>query len=101
MVLKTGRFCEFTACTNYPTCKYLKQKTIGVPCPNCSQGEIVEQRSKRGKMFYGCSRYTELRLRRLGQASERKVSRLRRQRPGRKVTQALGGVASARTRVQV
>ncbi len=59
LVLKSGRFGEFTACSNYPTCKFVKQKTIGVPCPNCSQGEIVERRSKRGKTFYGCNRYPE------------------------------------------
>jgi DNA topoisomerase-1 len=59
MVLKQGRFGEFTACSNYPACKYVKQKTIGVPCPNCSQGEIVERRSKRGKTFYGCNRYPD------------------------------------------
>jgi len=56
---KYGRFGEFVACSNYPKCKYTKQKTIGVPCPNCSQGEVVERRSKRGKTFYGCSRYPE------------------------------------------
>ena len=59
LVLKYGRFGEFIACSNYPTCKYVKQKTIGVKCPNCSEGEIVERRSKRGKTFYGCNRYPE------------------------------------------
>ncbi len=59
LVMKYGRFGEFTACSNYPACKYVKQKKIGMPCPNCSQGEIVELRSKRGKTFYGCSRYPE------------------------------------------
>ncbi|HLG97662.1 MAG TPA: type I DNA topoisomerase [Bryobacteraceae bacterium] len=59
LVLKQGRFGEFTACSNYPNCKFVKQKTIGVPCPNCSQGEVVERRSKRGKTFYGCSRYPD------------------------------------------
>ncbi len=59
LVLKNGRFGEFTACSTYPTCKYVKQKTIGVPCPNCSEGEVVERRSKRGKTFYGCNRYPE------------------------------------------
>ncbi len=59
LVLKTGRFGEFTACSNYPTCKYVKHKTIGVPCPECSTGEIVERRSKRGKTFYGCDRWPE------------------------------------------
>ena len=59
LVKKFGRYGEFVACSNYPKCKYIKQKTIGVPCPNCSQGEIVERRSKRGKTFFGCNRYPE------------------------------------------
>jgi DNA topoisomerase-1 len=59
MVIKHGRFGEFTACSNYPTCKFVKQKTIGVPCPNCSEGEVVERRSKRGKTFFGCNRYPD------------------------------------------
>jgi DNA topoisomerase-1 len=59
LVLKTGRFGEFTACSNYPTCKYVKQKTIGVKCPECSEGEIIERRSKKGKTFYGCNRYPD------------------------------------------
>ena len=59
MVKKYGRFGEFVACSNYPTCKYIQQKTIGVKCPNCSEGEVVERRSKRGKTFYGCNRYPE------------------------------------------
>ncbi len=59
LVKKFGRYGEFVACSNYPTCKYVKQKTIGVPCPNCSEGEIVERRSKRGRTFYGCNRYPD------------------------------------------
>ena len=59
MVLKTGRFGEFTACSNYPACKYVKQKTIGVKCPDCSEGEIIERRSKKGRTFYGCNRYPD------------------------------------------
>ena len=59
LVLKTGRFGEFTACSNYPACKYVKQKTIGVKCPECSEGEIVERRSRKGKTFYGCNRYPD------------------------------------------
>ena len=59
LVSKHGRFGEFTACSNYPTCKYVKQKTIGVKCPDCSEGEISERRSKRGKTFYGCTRYPD------------------------------------------
>ena len=59
LVKKYGRYGEFVACSNYPTCKFVKQKTIGVPCPNCSEGEVVERRSKRGKTFYGCNRYPD------------------------------------------
>ena len=59
LVLKNGRFGEFTACSTYPKCKYVKQKTIGVPCPNCSEGEVVERRSKKGKTFFGCNRYPD------------------------------------------
>jgi len=59
LVVKHGRFGEFTACSTYKKCLYVKQKTIGVPCPNCSQGQVVERRSKRGKTFYGCDRYPE------------------------------------------
>ncbi len=59
LALKHGRFGEFTACGSYPQCRYVKQKTTGVPCPNCSAGEVVERRSKRGKTFYGCNRYPD------------------------------------------
>ncbi len=59
LVQKFGRYGEFVACSNYPKCKYVKQKTIGVPCPNCSEGEIVERKSKRGRTFYGCNRYPD------------------------------------------
>src|SRR5580700_5513055 len=59
MVRKYGRYGEFVACSNYPTCKHVKQKTIGVKCPNCSEGEVVERRSKRGKTFFGCNRYPD------------------------------------------
>jgi DNA topoisomerase I len=59
LVMKSGRFGEFTACSNYPACKYVKQNTIGVKCPECSEGEVVERRSRKGKTFYGCNRYPE------------------------------------------
>jgi DNA topoisomerase-1 len=56
LVRKHGRFGEFVACGNYPTCKYVRQKTTGVKCPK-DGGEIVERRSRRGKVFFGCSNY--------------------------------------------
>jgi DNA topoisomerase I len=59
LVKKFGRYGEFVACGNYPKCKFVKQKTVGVKCPNCTEGEVVERRSKRGKTFFGCSRYPD------------------------------------------
>ncbi len=58
MVIKTGRFGEFLACTGYPECKNTKPiiKTIGVSCPE-DGGELIERRTKRGKTFYGCSNW--------------------------------------------
>ena len=59
LVVKQGRFGEFTACTNYPECRYVKHKTTGVTCPKDGDkgGEVVERKSKRGKSFFGCSNY--------------------------------------------
>lgn len=59
LMLRYGRFGEFTSCSNYPTCKYVKQKQVGVKCPTCSEGDIIERRSKRGKTFFGCNRYPD------------------------------------------
>jgi DNA topoisomerase-1 len=58
LVIKTGRFGEFISCSNYPACTYSRQlqKKTGVKCPRCG-GDIVERRSKRGRVFYGCGTY--------------------------------------------
>ncbi|MDD5434376.1 MAG: type I DNA topoisomerase [Nitrospira sp.] len=58
MVIKSGRFGRFLACSNYPACKTTKPITTGVKCPepDCG-GEITEKRSKRGKVFYSCTKY--------------------------------------------
>ncbi|HTI36657.1 MAG TPA: type I DNA topoisomerase [Vicinamibacterales bacterium] len=58
LVIKQGRFGEFTACTNYPTCRFVKQKSTGVLCPK-DGGDIVERKSRRGKVFYGCANYPD------------------------------------------
>jgi DNA topoisomerase I len=58
LVIKQGRFGEFTACTSYPACKYVKQKTTGVLCPK-DGGDIVERKSRRGKVFFGCANYPD------------------------------------------
>jgi DNA topoisomerase-1 len=57
MVIKTGRFGEFLACTRYPECKGTRSIPLGIKCPKCVEGDIAERRSKRGKIFYGCLRY--------------------------------------------
>ncbi len=57
LVIREGRFGEFTSCSDYPKCKFIKQNLLGVKCPECGTGEMVEKRSKRGKSFYSCNRY--------------------------------------------
>jgi DNA topoisomerase I len=58
LVIRQGRFGEFTSCSNYPKCDYIKRETLGIACtrPGC-KGEIVVKKSRRGKAFYGCSEY--------------------------------------------
>jgi DNA topoisomerase-1 len=56
LVVKQGRYGEFTACTGYPECRYIKHKSTGVVCPK-DGGDIVERKSRRGKVFYGCANY--------------------------------------------
>ena len=58
MVLRHGRYGEFISCSGYPECKYIKQNFIGVKCPQCADGELVEKKARRrGNLFYGCSNY--------------------------------------------
>lgn len=61
MVYKMGRYGKFLACSNFPDCRNTKAilKTIGVTCPSCHEGEIVERKSKKKRKFYGCDRYPE------------------------------------------
>ena len=65
LVIRKGKYGEFTACSNYPTCKYIKkeQKEIKeiVKCPECG-GMIIEKTSKRGKIFYGCNNYPKCKV---------------------------------------
>lgn len=56
MVLKAGRFGKFLACSKYPECKTTKPISTGVKCPE-DNGEIVERRSKKGKVFWSCSNF--------------------------------------------
>lgn len=60
-VYKMGRFGKFLACSGFPDCRNTKPivKETGVECPTCHEGQIVERRSKKGRVFYGCTRYPE------------------------------------------
>ena len=60
MVVKFGRYGKFIACSNYPNCRNTKsyQIKIGVACPECG-GDLVEKRTRRKRVFYGCSSYPE------------------------------------------
>ncbi len=57
LMIRHGRFGEFTACSGYPECKYVKQNFIGVKCPDCGEGDLVEKKARKGNTFYGCSNY--------------------------------------------
>ena len=61
LVIRKGRFGEFTACSNYPECKYIKKvpkvEKIIMDCPECGEGKIIEKTTRRGKVFYGCNNY--------------------------------------------
>ncbi len=59
MVLKKGRFGSFLACANYPECKNIRSLDAGesVDCPVCKKGKLSKKRTKRGRIFYGCSEY--------------------------------------------
>jgi len=58
LVLRHGRYGEFVSCSGYPECKWVKQNFIGMNCPECKTGELVEKKArKRGTTFYGCTNY--------------------------------------------
>ncbi|WP_283571588.1 type I DNA topoisomerase [Streptococcus agalactiae] len=61
MVIKLGRYGKFYACSNFPECHNTKAitKEIGVICPICQKGQIIERKTKRNRIFYGCDRYPE------------------------------------------
>lgn len=60
LVVRNGRYGEFVACSNYPTCKYIKkdkpEEVVVMDCPYCD-GKVVEKKTRKGKIFYGCSNY--------------------------------------------
>ncbi|BFH14843.1 type I DNA topoisomerase [Paenibacillus melissococcoides] len=60
-VYKMGRFGKFLACSGFPDCRNTRPivKDTGVACPKCKEGKLVERRSKKGRVFYGCDRYPD------------------------------------------
>jgi len=61
MLVKQGRYGKFLACSAYPECKNIqplvKPKALGITCPECKEGELMEKKSRYGKLFYSCNRY--------------------------------------------
>ncbi|PLX88557.1 MAG: type I DNA topoisomerase, partial [Desulfuromonas sp.] len=61
MLIKTGRYGKFLACSAYPDCKNIqpleKPKSLDIECPQCKEGEMMEKKSRYGKIFYSCNRY--------------------------------------------
>ncbi|MBI5467963.1 MAG: type I DNA topoisomerase [Deltaproteobacteria bacterium] len=57
MVVKSGRFGRFLACSDYPDCKSTLPLSTGIPCPNEDGGMLVERRTKKGRVFFSCSKY--------------------------------------------
>jgi DNA topoisomerase I len=72
MMIRHGRFGEFTACSGYPECKYVKQNYIGVKCPLCKDGDLVEKKARKGNTFYGCGNYPKCKFTSAGKPLDEK-----------------------------
>jgi DNA topoisomerase-1 len=61
MIYKYGRFGKFLACPGYPDCKNTKpvRKQLEIKCPKCGNGQIIERKTKKGRLFYGCNKFPE------------------------------------------
>ncbi|WP_368078400.1 type I DNA topoisomerase [Listeria monocytogenes] len=61
MVYKMGKYGKFLACSRFPDCRNTKAivKEIGVTCPKCEKGHVIERKSKKKRIFYGCDRYPD------------------------------------------
>jgi len=59
MQIKVGRYGKFYGCTNYPKCNGIKPITLGIKCPKCNEGEILQRKAKGGRFFYGCTKYPD------------------------------------------
>ncbi|MFH1856460.1 MAG: type I DNA topoisomerase [Candidatus Omnitrophota bacterium] len=59
LVVKWGRLGKFLSCAGFPDCIFSKSISLGIPCPKCKTGDVISRKNKRGRYFYGCSRYPE------------------------------------------
>jgi DNA topoisomerase-1 len=63
LIIRHGKYGKFIGCSGYPNCRYIepleKPKDMGVLCPECKQGNMLERKSRRGKIFYSCERYPD------------------------------------------
>lgn len=59
MLVRSSKFGTFLGCSNYPTCTNTKPISLGIKCPKCKIGEVIERKTKRKRNFYGCSRYPD------------------------------------------
>lgn len=62
MIIKHGRFGRFIACSGFPDCrttKSLPPVSLNIKCPKCQTGEIIIKKTRKGRIFYGCSRYPD------------------------------------------
>jgi DNA topoisomerase-1 len=63
LIIRQGRYGKFIGCSSYPDCKYIepleKPKDTGVQCPECKKGNILQRKSRNGKIFFSCERYPD------------------------------------------
>jgi len=61
LIIRWGRYGKFISCSNFPECRYTEPylEKIGVKCPKCNEGEVVRRKTRKGRTFYGCSRYPD------------------------------------------
>ena len=61
LILRWGRYGKFISCSNFPECRYTEPylEKIGMICPECGEGDVVKRKTRKGRTFYGCSRYPD------------------------------------------
>jgi DNA topoisomerase-1 len=61
LIIRWGRYGKFISCSNFPDCRYTEPylEKIGMKCPECGEGDVVRRKTRKGRTFYGCSRYPE------------------------------------------